>query len=87
MAAQFFSEPHPDIKQILGTQKIIKTLLDHVDDWPSDITNGTILVMDKFLDYTLDPIPENINPVNSSHLQMVSPRGLFHGKIFRQAFC
>jgi DNA mismatch repair ATPase MutS len=61
---RFFSEPHPDIRRILGTQKIIKTLLDHVDEWPSDITNGTILVMDKFLDYNLDPIPENINPVN-----------------------
>ncbi len=56
---RFFSEPHPDLKRILGTQKIIKTLLDHVDEWPSDITNGTIVVMDKFLDYNLDPIPEN----------------------------
>jgi DNA mismatch repair ATPase MutS len=61
---RFFSQPHPDIKRIHGTQKIIKTLLNHVDEWPSDITNGTILVMDKFLDYNLDPIPENINPVN-----------------------
>jgi len=62
---RFFMEPHPDIKRILGTQKIIKTLLNHVDEWPSDITNGTILVMDKFLDYNLDPIPENLNPVNT----------------------
>ena len=62
---RFFSEPHADIKRILGTQKIIKTLLSHVDEWPSDITNGTLLVMDKFLDYNLDPISENQNPVNS----------------------
>lgn len=62
---RFFSEPHADIKRILGTQKIIKTLLSHVDEWPSDITNGTILVMDKFLDYNLDPISENQNPINS----------------------
>ena len=62
---RFFSEPHPDIKRILGTQKIIKTLLHHVDEWPSDITNGTILVMDKFLDYNLDPISENSNPINN----------------------
>ncbi len=61
---RFFSEPHPDIKRILGTQKIIKTLLSHVDEWPSDITNGTILVMDKFLDYNLDPISDNQNPIN-----------------------
>jgi len=62
---RFFSEPHPDINRILGTQTIIKTLLRHVDEWPSDITNGTVLVMDKFLDYNLDTIPENLNPVNT----------------------
>lgn len=62
---RFFSEPHQDVKRILGTQKIIKTLLAHVDEWPSDISNGTILVMDKFLDYNLDPIPNNPNPINS----------------------
>lgn len=62
---RFFSEPHADIKRILGTQKIIKTLLSHVDEWPSDITNGTILVMDKFLDYNLDPISESQHPINS----------------------
>jgi DNA mismatch repair ATPase MutS len=62
---RFFTEPHLDIKRILGTQKIIKTLLSHVEEWPSDITNGTILVMDKFLDYNLDPISENQNPFNN----------------------
>ncbi|HEY2720115.1 MAG TPA: DNA mismatch repair protein MutS [Chitinophagaceae bacterium] len=61
---RFFTEPHPDIKKILGTQRIIKTLLTHVGDWPSDISNGTILVMDKFLDYSLDPISANQNPLN-----------------------
>lgn len=62
---RFFSEPHQDLKRILGTQKIIKTLLAHVDEWPSDITNGTILVMDKYLDYNLDPLPDKPNPINS----------------------
>jgi DNA mismatch repair protein MutS len=62
---RFFVEPHTDIKRILGTQKIIKTLLLHVDEWPSEITNGTILVMDKFLDYNLDPISDTQNPINN----------------------
>lgn len=65
MAPSLFSEPHADTKRILGTQKIIKTLLSHVDEWPTDITNGTILVIDKFLDYNLDPISENQNAINS----------------------
>ena len=61
----FFSEPHHDLKKILGTQQIIHTLSEHIDDWPSEITNGTLLVIEKFLDYNLDPISEKPNPYNS----------------------
>lgn len=61
---RFFSEPHSDLKRITGTQIIIKTLLDHLEDWPTEITNGTVIMMDKFLDYNLDPISENQNIVN-----------------------
>ncbi|RYY00834.1 MAG: DNA mismatch repair protein MutS, partial [Gammaproteobacteria bacterium] len=62
---RFFTEPHHDLKRIIGTQNVIKTLLIHLDDWPAEITNGTIIMMDKFLDYNLDPIPENPGAVNS----------------------
>jgi DNA mismatch repair protein MutS len=62
---KFFSEPHNDLKKIIGTQKVIRTLMEHVKDWPNDITNGTVLVMDKFMDYSLDPISENPGPFNS----------------------
>src|SRR6476659_2779524 len=62
---RFFSEPHHDLRRIMGTQSIIKTVLDHLDDWPDEITNGTIIMMDKFLDYNLDPVPENPNSFNS----------------------
>lgn len=55
---KFFSEPHSDLKKIQGTQRVIRTFMEHVRDWPTDISNGTILVIDKFLDYTLDPISE-----------------------------
>src|SRR6476659_10216446 len=62
---RFFSEPHDDLKKILGTQKVIRTLMEHVQDWPTDITNGTVLVMEKFLDYHLDPISQQQTPFNS----------------------
>ena len=55
---KFFSEPHDSLDKILGTQRVIRTLLEHVKDWPLDISNGTVLVMDKFMDYPLDPISE-----------------------------
>src|SRR5215210_5325903 len=56
---RFFSEPHHDLKRILGTQEIIKVLMAKIDEWPVEITNGTIIMMDKFLDYNLDPVPQN----------------------------
>jgi DNA mismatch repair protein MutS len=62
---KFFSEPHNDLKKIMGTQRVIKALMEHVSEWPDDISNGTMLVMDKFLDYSLDPISENPTTFNS----------------------
>ena len=56
---RFFSTPFDDIKKITGTQHIIKKLMAHVDEWPEEISNGTMLVMDKFLDYALDTIGNN----------------------------
>ncbi len=70
---KFFTEPHQDLKRIIGTQNIIKTLLIHLEEWPSEITNGTIIMMDKFLDYNLDPVPENQTLLNSLTYK------LFHG--------
>jgi DNA mismatch repair protein MutS len=61
---RFFSEPHHDLKRIIGTQNIIRTLIEHIDEWPTEITNGTIIVIDKFLDYNLDPVPERPNAVS-----------------------
>ena len=62
---RFFSDPHHDLKRIIGTQNIIKTLLEHLDEWPTEITNGTIIMIDKFLDYQFDPIPKKLTLFNS----------------------
>jgi DNA mismatch repair protein MutS len=62
---KFFSEPHDDLKKIIGTQRIIRTLMEHIKDWPTDISNGTILVMDKFMDYNLDAISETPASLNN----------------------
>lgn len=62
---KFFSEPHHDISRIRGTQQVIRTFMEHVDEWPAAITNGTMLVMEKYLDYALDPISENPASFNS----------------------
>src|SRR6476661_7645677 len=62
---RFFNDPHGDLKKITGTQNIIQTIIDHLDEWPLEITNGTIIVVEKFLDYNLDPVPQSLNPFNT----------------------
>ncbi len=62
---KFFSEPHDNLQKIRGTQKVIRTFMEHVKNWPTDISNGTVLVMDKFMDYSLDPINENPASLNN----------------------
>ena len=62
---RFFTQPHHDLKRILGTQKIIRMIMDHIEEWPTGISNGTVMVMEKFLDYNLDSVPENPNLVRS----------------------
>ena len=69
----FFSTPYSDIEKIQGTQKVIRAFERHIGTLPDDISNGTILVMNKFFDYDLDSPPVNPGPVNS-----------FFYKIFRQ---
>ncbi|MBS1608614.1 MAG: DNA mismatch repair protein MutS, partial [Bacteroidetes bacterium] len=68
---KFFTEPHNDISKILGTQRILRTLIDHTDDWPNEITNGTIIMMDRFLDYPVDAIPQNPNAFNAFTYKLI----------------
>lgn len=62
---KFFNEPFNDLNKIKGTQRVIRTFMEHVNNWPTDISNGTILVMDKFMDYSLDAISESPASLNN----------------------
>jgi DNA mismatch repair ATPase MutS len=62
---RFFREPFSDLSRIKHIQQGIGIILDKLDQWPLGITNGTILVIDKFYDYQLDPMPRSSDPVNS----------------------
>src|SRR4051812_11526128 len=61
----FFFNPFNDKNKILATQKIIKAFGKYAHLLPHDITNGTILVINKFLDYDLDSPPANAGGINA----------------------
>lgn len=62
---KLFSTPFSDQKQILETQQILKSILNKIDQWPVSISNGTMMVIDKFYDSQIDSIPSSPNLVNA----------------------
>lgn len=58
-------EPLESLDKILANQKIIQHIISCLDKWPLYITNGTMMMMDRFYDTPLDPIPRSADPVNA----------------------
>ena len=54
---KFFSNPFNDLKPILDTQQIVRSIIKHLDNWPNEISNGTLMVIEKFYDSNVDAIP------------------------------
>ncbi|MEP7279495.1 MAG: DNA mismatch repair protein MutS [Bacteroidota bacterium] len=69
--ARFFSEPLNDIKKITEVQHILQRIAAHVAEWPVTITNGTIMVMEKFYESPVDPIPDTPNFLNGLTYKML----------------
>ena len=62
---QFFSNPFHELDKIKQTQTLIKLLMDKQDKWPALITNGTIMVLEKYYDTVVDDIPRMPNKVTA----------------------
>ncbi|HLX91123.1 MAG TPA: hypothetical protein VKR32_05540 [Puia sp.] len=63
--ARMLYEPFSDLKKILQTQQIISLIITKVEKWPATITNGTIMVMQKFYETPIDDIPAGHDVVNA----------------------
>jgi len=61
---KYFSNPFSDLRPILDTQQIVRSIMAHLDDWPNEISNGTLMVIEKFYDSNVDTIP-NANIVHA----------------------
>ncbi|MBI1781595.1 MAG: DNA mismatch repair protein MutS [Sphingobacteriales bacterium] len=70
---QLMQQPYHDIKRIIATQDTIKHLLKHIEHWPTIITNGTLMVMEKFFESLIDTIPQGHSPINATFYKW------FHG--------
>jgi DNA mismatch repair ATPase MutS len=62
---RYFRQPFDNVEKIKETQRIIQLILERLDQWPMGISNGTMLVIDRFYDYQLDPLPESANIISA----------------------
>lgn len=53
---QLFSSPLQDITAIQNRQKALQYILDLESNWPSIISNGTIVVVENYLEAQIEPI-------------------------------
>ena len=62
---KLFQNPFSDSRQIQETQQILKTILNKVEKWPKSISNGTVMVIEKFYESNIDSMPGGSNIVNA----------------------
>ncbi|HSC53159.1 MAG TPA: hypothetical protein VLC98_06065 [Phnomibacter sp.] len=57
--------PHSEIKPILETQQLLQLFVQELPRWPNNITNGTIMVLQKFYQSQVDKIPFGAGSINA----------------------
>jgi len=55
------ANPLPSIDAITQTQQTIALIGNHLHQWPTSITNGTVMVIEKFYETPIDTISEKMN--------------------------
>ena len=61
----FISKPLPTIHAIQETQLLLQRIIHIHDQWPINITNGTVMVLEKFYDTSINEIPQNANAIDA----------------------
>src|ERR1700684_1589527 len=53
---ELFASPLDRLEDIQATQRTLRRILERIDQWPATISNGTIMVMDKFYETPIDDL-------------------------------
>ncbi len=60
-----FSNPLGNIEAIQGVQQTLQLILQNLEHWPAQISNGSVLMIEKFYGATIDDIPSHPSPVSA----------------------
>ena len=66
-----FNNPFSSLHQIQQTQQMLRVILEHENDWPVTITNGTIMVMERYYETAIDDMPAGGNIVNAMSYKLL----------------
>ena len=69
----FLHNPFDNIKDIEQTQRIIKKIIPVQKQWANTlVTNGTVMVIEKFYETAIEEIPHNPTPISSLYYSIFS---------------
>ncbi len=66
------NHPLDTLDEILDTQQTLKQLMAIAKDWPTTVTNGTIMVMERFYESQVDNFTQHPNKVNSTFYKIMN---------------
>jgi DNA mismatch repair protein MutS len=62
---EFFNHPFSQLEKIIQTQEILRVIRLYEGEWGPSISNGTVMVMERFYETPLDQIPSAHDPVSA----------------------
>jgi len=68
----FLGMPLDSVEKIVETQNIIKKILSIQEQWPKKISNGTVMVVDRFYETAIDALPAHPNTVSAFIYQITN---------------
>jgi DNA mismatch repair ATPase MutS len=69
---EIFRTPLTSLEEINNRQDVLRFLEKNLDQWPDAISNGTIMVMEKFFGSSIDTIPANPNTLTVANYKTFS---------------
>src|SRR5476649_2409648 len=70
---QLLGKPLESLPEILDTQNTLRQLMVIADQWPTTtVTNGTVMVIEKFFDTPVSSVSSYPNAVNSAVYKIVN---------------
>ena len=66
------STPLTNVQAINGVQQILQLIIKQEQHWPKQISNGTIMVVERFYDTAIDSIPTTPSPLSAYSYKLLN---------------